>query len=157
MIVLSLFLAAQLSAATIPLVNLDSLETRYARGADTTYVVNFWATWCKPCVAELAAFDKLNRTTFDKPVKVLLVSLDNPSLVEKVAEFITKKGYSTEVLVLNEKKPHLWIDRVSEQWSGAIPATMLLNADSKLKRFYEREFTTEQIANELQTFLDALP
>ena len=57
------------------------------------YVVNFWATWCGPCVKELPYFEKINKEYADKNVEVLLVSLDFPKQMEKkLIPFIEKKN-----------------------------------------------------------------
>ncbi len=144
-------------AVNVPLVTLDELEQRLQVASDTVYVVNFWATWCKPCVAELPVFDKLDRETRGTPVKVLLVSLDNVDDVQKVATFVTRRGLVPEVMLLNESKPHEWIDRISTDWSGAIPATMLYHASTKRKSFYEREFTYEALTKELSSFTRTSP
>ncbi|RZJ77354.1 MAG: TlpA family protein disulfide reductase, partial [Flavobacterium sp.] len=69
--------------AQVRLLTLDDLDKRVANGKDTTYVINFWATWCSPCVAELPHFEKLRTENAKKPLKVLLVSLDFKSKLQK--------------------------------------------------------------------------
>lgn len=79
---------------TIAEVSVADLEKRFAAGRDTVYVVNFWATWCKPCVEELPAFDKLSRAEANNPVVVLLVSVDSPNdRNAKVETFLRKRGF----------------------------------------------------------------
>src|SRR5690606_6809447 len=59
--------------------NFEALEKKYfQKKNDSIYVINFWATWCKPCIKELPAFEKIASEYADKKVKVLLVSLDFP-------------------------------------------------------------------------------
>jgi thiol-disulfide isomerase/thioredoxin len=55
---------------------------------DTIYVVNFWATWCKPCVEELPIFDSLNLEVKGQAIKVLLVNLDFVEKQRKVKDFL---------------------------------------------------------------------
>ncbi len=58
-------------------VTLEQLQEKVIRPAnDTLYVVNFWATWCKPCVAELPYFEEAGEKYKSEKIKVLLVSLD---------------------------------------------------------------------------------
>lgn len=106
---------------------------------DTTYVVNFWATWCGPCVKELPYFEELNAMYSDQSFRQILVSLDDPKkLSTKVIPFIENNNIESEVVLLADGKANNWIDRVDPRWSGAIPITLILRGDKKL--FYEREF-----------------
>ncbi len=128
-------------AQTVPVIGLDNLEKRLENGADTTYVVNFWATWCGPCVKELPYFETLGGNNSDKKFKVLLVTLDFvENLQSKVIPFIEQKGIQNEVLLLDESNPNEWIPRVSEKWSGAIPATIFVNTHKKTRHFHEGSF-----------------
>ena len=55
-----LFFAISLPAQKVAVYKIDNLLKRIHNNSDTTYIVNFWATWCKPCVAELPEFEKIN-------------------------------------------------------------------------------------------------
>jgi len=95
---------------------------------DTTYIVNFWATWCKPCVQELPAFDSLLTITKNSPTKIILVSLDFKEDIEtKVNPFLVKKNINSQVVLLDEINGNDYINKISEKWSGAIPATLIKN------------------------------
>ncbi|TLV01356.1 TlpA disulfide reductase family protein [Dyadobacter luticola] len=120
---------------------------------DSTLVVNFWATWCLPCVTELPHFEKISAQYAKKKVKVLLVSLDAASLLKKKVEpFVVRKGIkSAKVVLLNEPDYNSWIDKVSPEWSGALPFTLII--DSKTRKSYERPFTEAELAAELKTFI----
>jgi len=99
------------------------------KNKDTTYVVNFWATWCKPCVQELPAFDSLHTITKNGPIKVILVSLDFKEDIEtKINPFLVKKNIKSEVVLLDEINGNDYINKISEKWSGAIPATLIKDA-----------------------------
>ena len=152
-----LAVVAPSSEPSIDVVGLQDLESRFAVGGDTTYVVNFWATWCKPCIEELPAFDKMHRRTRTSTTKVLLVSLDAPEdLAKKVVPFVRKKGYTAEVVLMDEPKPNEWIDKVDESWSGAIPATLFVESGENGRRqFFERDFTFEELERSLNAFLKA--
>lgn len=104
---------------------------------ENIYVINFWATWCAPCIKELPYFEKLNAE--NKNVKVILVSLDSKKdLEKKLIPFIEKRKLNSKVLLLADKDYNSWLSKVDADWSGAIPATLLLNG--KKKQFAERDF-----------------
>lgn len=125
----------------------DTFEHVLNQTNDTVYVVNFWATWCKPCVAELPYFEALTQQYKDKAVKVILVSLDfDRQLERKLIPFINKNQLHSEVIVLTDSKSVHWIDRVSEEWSGSIPATYIYKNDAYI--FLEREFESAQEIDE---------
>jgi thiol-disulfide isomerase/thioredoxin len=117
-------------------------------------VVNFWATWCAPCVKELPLFEKLNAEGREG-VSITLVSLDldldpNP---EKVYKFVERKKLQSKILLLDEKDPNTWIDKVDPRWSGALPATLIINQKTGQRKFVEKELhegELERLIAELQ-------
>ncbi|MDC8004429.1 TlpA disulfide reductase family protein [Aureisphaera galaxeae] len=137
------------ASSLIPTYNFDELEETYFKvESDSTYVINFWATWCKPCVKELPAFEQLRENHAANKVKVVLVSLDFPEHVEKaVIPFIEKKGLESEVVLLDDPDANTWIPKVNPKWSGAIPATIILNKEKS--KFYEQSFTYEELEKEV--------
>lgn len=124
----------------------DEFEELLNKNDGQTYVINFWATWCQPCVAEIPYFEELNNTMADQGVKVIMVSLDYKKVLDKkVIPFVRQKQLKSEVVLLNDGKYNDWIDKVSPEWSGAIPATLIYN--KHYRKFYEQEFhsTTELV------------
>jgi thiol-disulfide isomerase/thioredoxin len=108
----------------------DEYESVLKTRNDTTYVVNFWATWCKPCVEEMPGFIKLDEEFRDKKFKLVLTSLDFDNQLEsKVKPYIRENDIKAEVVLLADSKAHLWIDRVDKNWNGSIPATIIFNKD----------------------------
>ena len=132
------------------LLSLDQLEKRIQNGKDTTYVINFWATWCTFCNRELPYFEKLNKEYHSEKLKVLLVSVDFISVFKtKLIPFVKKKQLKSEVFLLNEKNQQEYIDRVDKSWSGAIPATLFIKGNNR--KFLEQEFEYTALVNEYQT------
>lgn len=148
-IVIFLFFAFSSSAFSqnVKLLTLDQLNERVKNGKDSTYVVNFWATWCAPCIKELPHFEKLQADYKSDKLKVLLVSVDFKSkLTSAVVPFVKRKNLKNEVFLLNESSPQEYIDRVDPSWSGSIPATLFIKGDKR--KFVESEFTFEQLVTE---------
>ena len=144
----SLFAQTETPPPTVRVVDIAQLEQAFRTGGDTLTVFNFWATWCRPCVAELPAFQQLHQESAGKPLRVVLVSLDFKSELEKtLIPFLQKKGIALPVWLL-DGKPALYIDRVSRSWSGSIPASLFVRPSHKIYRFEERDFTFDEL-NEL--------
>lgn len=117
---------------------------------DTTYIVNFWATWCKPCIEELPAFDSLYAANRNTPVKVLLVSLDfKEDVEEKVKPFLLRRNIKAPCILLDEVNGNDFINKVSPKWSGAIPATLLKNG--KKTQLIERKMRLIDLEEQIKT------
>ncbi|MEJ6980373.1 TlpA disulfide reductase family protein [Pedobacter sp. P351] len=141
-----------LSAQSVNLLSVNQLESRVKNGGDTVYVVNFWATWCAPCIAELPYFEQLQSNYKDQPLKVLLVSLDLKSKLDKVVvPFVKRNKLKNEIFLLNETNEQQYIDRISKDWSGALPATLIYNQKNKSGKLYEKEFTYSELEKVYQS------
>lgn len=129
------------AGAGIPLrfASYDSLENYISSHGDTLIVVNFWATWCKPCVRELPFFQALDTHFEGRKAKVLLVSLDLPKDIDtKLFQFAEDWDIVESVAALTDMDHNGWIPRVDEHWTGAIPATWVLYQGRSA--FHEGEF-----------------
>lgn len=148
---LCLFLLVALSTVSfgqnVKLITVNQLQERIKIGKDSTYVVNFWATWCAPCIKELPHFEKLQAEYKSEKLAVLLVSVDFKSkLNSAVIPFVKRKNMKNEVFLLNESSPQEYIDRIDPSWSGSIPATLFIKDDKR--KFLESEMTYEQLLTE---------
>ncbi len=126
----------------------DELAIYIKENNSKPLVINFWATWCAPCVKELPYFEKLN---LENPnVKVILVSLDFEKQVEsKLKPFLKKKNYTSTPIYLADKEYNTWLPKIDKNWSGSIPATLIITQDKKV--FAERDFSSFE---ELNTFVN---
>ena len=126
----------------------ENIEPFLHQKDNYTYVVNFWATWCKPCVAELPYFEKLRENYSSQNVHVLLVSMDFSKAVEtSLIPFLKKEQLKSVVGLLEDSDANSWIPKVDENWSGAIPATIIYNKNKRA--FFEKSFTYEELESEL--------
>ena len=131
----------------------DGLESLLSTTDNKTYVVNFWATWCVPCIKELPYFESLNTNYKNKDVEVILVSLDFPKHYDKkLKPFIKTHNLKSRIVALDDVDSNRWIPKVNEAWSGAIPATLIFNKSKS--EFYERSFNYEELQNEVKQFLN---
>jgi len=144
--------SAKTQTAELEVYDYDGLEKFLADDSNKTYVVNFWATWCAPCVKELPYFEQLNSRYSNRNVEVILVSLDFPKKYEtQLKPFIRDKKLQSKVIALNDPDFNTWIPKISEAWSGAIPATLIFNKNKR--QFYEQTFTYEALETEVKQFL----
>jgi thiol-disulfide isomerase/thioredoxin len=112
--------------------SLPQLTTRIAQAGEATLVVNFWATWCKPCVEELPCFEQLREQYTGKNVQVLLVSLDFKSQLEKkFIPFLKAQQLKSEVVLFADTDANTWIPYIYEEWDGAIPVTLVVKGHQK--------------------------
>ena len=136
----------------VPILSYRELAPLLHKNDDKIYVVNFWATWCAPCVKELPAFEKLHANYQSKNVEVVLVSLDfKEQVATKLSAFLSKNNIQSKVLVLHDPDQDTWIPEISESWSGAIPATLIYSRSKRL--FYERSFSYTSLEKEVFKFL----
>lgn len=144
--------AEQSNAAVYSFITLDyqGLETHLENSKAQITVVNFWATWCKPCIKELPYFEEVQAKYKESNLEVILVSLDFPDQKERLEKFIEDRNITSEVVLLDDPDANSWIDKVDKSWSGAIPATMIYN--DKKRSFYERSFTFQELEEELEKF-----
>ena len=128
----------------------SELEARIQKAGDqTTLVLNFWATWCAPCVEELPYFEKLHQRYASSEFEVILVSLDFKSQLEKrFLPFLEKRQLKPEIILLADQDADSWIPKVHPDWEGPIPATVVIRGD-------QRALFPDQFANyqQLETFV----
>jgi len=125
----------------VEVLNFDELEPMLCpeRAGEETIVVNFFATWCQPCVREMPYFLELYEEYREEGLRFIIVSLDFPQHLEsRLLPFIEENNIEAEVYLLDDTRQNYWIPKVSEDWSGSIPATIVCNGE--VRKFYEREF-----------------
>lgn len=121
------------------IIKLKQLQEHISAPADHIKVINFWATWCAPCIKELPLFQKLDKQREDVNVTLVSIDLDLDPNPDKIYRFIDRKKIETQVLILDERDPNSWINHVDKSWSGAIPATLIINGKTGQRKFIERE------------------
>lgn len=144
----------KLHAQEIAHIKPAQLEQWLDADTDSVYVFNFWATWCGPCVAELPAFEKLNEKYAAQKVKVVLISTDFKRNVEsKLKPFVKRKNLRSQIAFMDEPNPNVWINLVSHEWSGAIPATLMVSKQKGKRLFFEKQMTYKELEAQLQSML----
>jgi thiol-disulfide isomerase/thioredoxin len=116
--------------------------------------MNFWATFCKPCIAELPYFQALANQYRKKGVKLIMISLDlKESYPKSVAAFVKKRKLTSPVVFLDEQNADLFVPLVDSSWSGAIPASLFINKKKGYRKFVEEELSREKLDAEIKAML----
>ena len=136
----------------VPVIKLKGLQEILEKKDHEILIVNFWATWCAPCVAELPLLEKLGEEK--KDIAVYLINLDFVDKIARVKSFIKRKNMKNPVMLLDEIDYNSWINKVDNSWSGAIPATLVINTATGKRKFIAKELNEteiEQILTEIKT------
>jgi len=147
MLVFLLFFAlGTASGQDIQKLKITDIEKFIANGNGDILVINFWATFCKPCVAEIPFFISTVEKYKSQRVKLMLVSLDMPSYYPaRIASFAKKHKFNSNIVWLDESNADYFCPKIDSAWSGSIPATLIINTATGFRKFAEEEMTPESL------------
>ena len=147
-----LLLATALSLSAQKLSGIYKVQDLMKRisNSDTTYIVNFWATWCKPCMEELQAIDSVGMENKTGKIKLVFVSLDFRDKKNQVNSALKRKGIQSSCVLLDEVNGHVYINQISPDWSGSIPATLLKKGVRQV--LLDKKLSSEQLRTALKKF-----
>ena len=110
----------------------------FRQPGDTTYVINFWATWCRPCLEELPLLQQLQDRRATEPLRVILVSLDTEAAaIDRIPAFLENNDIDLPTIVLTDESPQ-WQREIDEKWDGSLPTTLIYRKG--LRYIYRRPF-----------------
>jgi thiol-disulfide isomerase/thioredoxin len=118
------------------IIDFEEFESLMHKESEKIMVFNFWATWCAPCIKEMPYFQRVQEE--DSEIELFFISMDDGRKPERVTDFMKKRNVSSPVYLLNDVDYNKWIDKVSPEWSGAIPATLFIKPNGE-KSFHEGE------------------
>ena len=153
-IVVIVFIPIQSSAQSPRLIHWPEMQAMLTDTTDSLTVINFWATWCKPCVQEIPYFEKARAAFAGKPIRFRYISLDFASdFKSRLLPFVAKRMSGAQVFLLDETDYNSWIDKVEPAWGGSIPITLILNNFKKIRKFSSGELTYEQLIQNISCSL----
>ncbi len=124
----------KLAAEPVSVAKADSEALRALRKNDSGKfrLVNFWATWCAPCVAEFDEFVTINRMYRHRDFELVTVSINRPDEEKSVLEFLRKQQASNRNLLFASSEREALINAFDPEWQGAVPLTVLIDPDGKV-------------------------
>jgi thiol-disulfide isomerase/thioredoxin len=147
-VLIFLFLHLSSSAQEIRQMKIDDLETFISTVSKPT-VINFWATWCRPCIEEMPYFNKIVNQS--KNTDLVFVSLDKyTAYPEEIRSFIRSKKIDATLIWLNETDADVFCPRIDEDWQGSIPATLFINHEKNYRRFIESQISPAELRKQLR-------
>lgn len=141
-----LLFSVKLYSQNIEIIKFEKLQSKFKNKSDTTYIVNFFASWCSPCLKELPLILKFSNENKYTKYKVLLVSLDfKKNYLDVLPSLVEKYQISQTIYLLDESDSNYWISKLDKNWSGQIPATFIINGSSKKKKLITDNLNFETI------------
>ncbi len=151
--ILFMFSVCLLNAQPVKRWKMEDL-LNYADQSDSALVINFWATFCGPCIAEIPYFHSITSKYKKEQVKLLLVSLDFKEYYpQKISDFAKKRKYTAEIVWLDEEKPDDFCPKVDKNWTGSMPATLFINKKTGYRKFVEAEMNAADLEKEIKRML----
>jgi thiol-disulfide isomerase/thioredoxin len=154
LIIFSLFISGIVLGQEIKKVKITDLEKTIAE-SKSPLIINFWASWCKPCLEEIPYFMEEVQNHRKDSLKLLLVSLDMkeayPALIRKT---IVKRKINVPVQWLDETNADYFCPKVDPKWSGAIPASLFINNKTGYRKFIEEQLSHEHLKKEIMAILE---
>ena len=129
---------------------------KFITDSKSPMIINFWATWCMPCIEEIPYFIEEVKKHEKDSVKLLFVSLDfEEEYPGGLAKFIQRRKFTAPVAWLAETNADYFCPKVDTKWSGAIPATLFINNKSGYRKFFEAQLSQEELKKEIMAILPA--
>ena len=153
-LIVSLFATLICFSQRVGSVKITELEKIIAE-SKTPLIINFWATWCKPCIEELPYFeDEVTKYRKDS-VELLLVSLDfKEAFPQAISTFAEKRKVKGQIFWLDETNADYFCPKIDPKWSGAIPATLFINNKTGYRNFVEAQISQEKLKKEIMALLE---
>ena len=118
---------------TVEMVTADQLtELRKNVGTDKLLLVNFWATWCGPCIVEFPDLEKMVRTFAKRQLEIVTVSINNPDEKKFVLDFLQQQHAINRNLLFNSYDSSEAVKAFGTGWTGGAPYTVLIGMDGKV-------------------------
>ena len=153
LVVVFLFFAALVKAQQVKSVKITDLENTI-KESKTPLIVNFWATFCVPCLQEIPYFQEITGQYKAKDVSIVFVSLDmKEAYPVKVNEMAKKLNLVYPVVWLNETNADYFCPQIDTTWSGGMPSSLFVNNATGYHKFFEEPLSREKLEEEVRVMV----
>ncbi len=148
-----LLAGAVASAQQIKEVKIADLEKIIAE-SKTPLLINFWATWCRPCIEEIPYFQEEVSKHKDDSLQLILVSMDyKEEYPDSIIAMAIKRKFYYPILWMNETKADYFCPRIDPKWYGALPASLFINNKTGYRKFFEEQLSKDKLQKEIKAIL----
>ena len=151
----AILICGVLLSAAAALLPLD--ETAFSRvlaeNKGKVVLVDFWATWCDPCRAELPQLLKLERKWHDRGLVLVTVSADSTDQEQAALQFLERSGVRFPAFIKQVKDDEAFINAVDKKWSGALPALFLYDRSGRRVTSFVGEVEISDIEHAIEKLL----
>jgi thiol-disulfide isomerase/thioredoxin len=152
-IITFVLIVANLNGQDIKAIKVTELS-KTIKESKTPLIVNFWATFCAPCLQEIPYFQQLTQQYKSQNVSLIFVSLDlKEAYPLKVNETAKKLNLVYPVVWLNETNADYFCPKIDTSWTGGMPSTLLVNNSTGYHKFFEDQLSKEKLDKEIQEML----
>lgn len=110
----------------------DGLADLLKNNSDELLLVNFWATWCGPCIIEYPEFIAIERMYGARDFRFVSISMDSPDQLEKALKFLKSKESAVPNFLMDTNDKYEVINVVGKEWDGSLPITLLIEPGGKI-------------------------
>jgi len=126
-------------------INVKGLHELVKNRTDKLRLINVWATWCGPCVAEFTDLVTLNHMYRDRGLEFVSVSADDPLRTDKVLNFLVSKQSSGTNYIYTGDDKYKMIEAVDPDWDGALPYTMVVDPNGKIVYSHQGQIDFDEL------------
>jgi thiol-disulfide isomerase/thioredoxin len=153
LIIIFLFFTATISAQEIKRIKVTDLE-KTIKESKTPLIVNFWATFCVPCIEEIPYFQELAQQYKSKDVSLVFVSLDlREAYPNKIIAMAKRLNLIFPVAWLDETNADYFCPKIDTSWTGGMPSSLFVNNTTGYHKFYEDQLSREKLEKEIENML----